>query len=369
MNKTVKRILKAAGILLGVLVLIVVAYVAYVVISYHRIEDNQQITADAPLSGTAASAQVEAGESYRITSMNLGFGAYTQDFDFFMDGGTQSWAKSAESVQNSITGAVESLKEYEPDFLMFQELDVDATRSHHVDEYELARSLLADDTSAFAVNYDSAFLFWPLYQPHGKSKAGIALFSEYEITDTLRRSLPISTSFSKFLDLDRCYTINRIAVDNGKELVLINVHLSAYGADESIMEGQREMLFADMAAEYEKGNYVIVGGDFNHDMLGNSNEYFGNQVTESESWAKPFDFDSVPEGFTVAAKYVVEKLKMNLAATCRDTGRAYDGTNDRWILDTFLYSDNIDLMEYDTIDLDFMYSDHNPVYMEFTLKA
>jgi endonuclease/exonuclease/phosphatase family metal-dependent hydrolase len=311
---------------------------------------------------------MKADESYRIITMNMGFGAYTQDFDFFMDGGTQSWAKSRESAQASITGAVESLKEYEPDFLMFQELDVDATRSHHLDEYELVRSLLPEYTSAFAVNYDSAFLFWPLYQPHGKTKAGIALCSTYEIQDTLRRSLPISQSFSKFLDLDRCYTINRISVDNGKELVLINVHLSAYGADEEIMEGQRKMLFDDMTAEYEKGNYVIVGGDFNHDMIGNSNEYFGNQVTESESWAKPFDFDSVPDGFTVGAKYMTETLKMNLAATCRDTGRAYDGTNDRWILDTFLYSDNIDMMEYDTIDLDFQYSDHNPVYMEFSLR-
>jgi endonuclease/exonuclease/phosphatase family metal-dependent hydrolase len=368
MNKTVKRILKVIAIILGVLVIVLVAYLAYVILSYHRIEDNQQITADAPSSGESASEQMKADESYRIITMNMGFGAYTQDFDFFMDGGTQSWAKSRESAQASITGAVESLKEYEPDFLMFQELDVDATRSHHLDEYELVRSLLPEYTSAFAVNYDSAFLFWPLYQPHGKTKAGIALCSTYEIQDTLRRSLPISQSFSKFLDLDRCYTINRISVDNGKELVLINVHLSAYGADEEIMEGQRKMLFDDMTAEYEKGNYVIVGGDFNHDMIGNSNEYFGNQVTESESWAKPFDFDSVPDGFTVGAKYMTETLKMNLAATCRDTGRAYDGTNDRWILDTFLYSDNIDMMEYDTIDLDFQYSDHNPVYMEFSLR-
>lgn len=367
MSKTGKKILKAAAVLVGVLLLIVAAYVIYVVVSYHRIEDNQQITPDAALSDTPAGEQVNTDETYRIVSMNMGFGAYTPEFDFFMDGGKGSWAESRESAQNSITGAIESLAGYGPDFLMLQELDVDATRTYHLDEYELVRFLLPEYTSAFAVNYDSAFLFWPLYQPHGKTKAGIALFSEYEILDTLRRSLPISQSFSKFLDLDRCYTINRIAVENGRELVLINVHLSAYGADESIMQGQREMLFADMQAEYEKGNYVIAGGDFNHDMIGISNEYFGNQVTESESWAKPFDFEAVPEGFTVGAKKLVEEGRTDLAATCRDTGRAYDGTNDRWILDTFIYSDNIKVTEYDTVDLDFAYSDHNPVTMKFEL--
>jgi endonuclease/exonuclease/phosphatase family metal-dependent hydrolase len=368
MNRTVKTILKTVGILVGLLVLVVAAYLIYVIVSYHRIEDNQVIVPETATSGEQTAETVKTGEALRIVTMNMGFGAYTQDFDFFMDGGTQSWAKSKESVSESITGGVEALKEYNPDFLMLQELDVDSTRSHHVDEYSLAQSLLGGYNSAFTVNYDSAFLFWPLYQPHGKSKSGIALFSDYTIQDSLRRSLPISTGFSKFLDLDRCYTINRIAVENGKELVLINVHLSAYGADETITDSQLKMLFDDMTAEYEKGNYVIVGGDFNHDMIGTSNEYFGNQVTESESWAKPFDFDELPEGFTIGAKHMIDTAKMNLAATCRDTSRPYDGTNDRWILDTFIYSDNVDMAEYDTIDLDFTYSDHNPVYMEFELK-
>ena len=33
---------------------------------------------------------------------------------------------------------------------------------------------------------------------------------------------------TKFTDLDRCFLISRLGLDNGKELVLINVHLSAY---------------------------------------------------------------------------------------------------------------------------------------------
>ena len=60
----------------------------------------------------------------------------------------------------------------------------------------------------------------------------------------------------------------------GKELVLYNVHLSAYGGSDEIRTAQMTMLFNDMKAEYEKGNYTVCGGDFNHDFTGDSNKYF-----------------------------------------------------------------------------------------------
>jgi hypothetical protein len=40
-------------------------------------------------------------------------------------------------------------------------------------------------------------------------------------------------------------------VDNGKELVIFNLHMSAYGNSDEIRKGQIEMLCNDMAKEYE----------------------------------------------------------------------------------------------------------------------
>ena len=51
-----------------------------------------------------------------------------------------------------------------------------------------------------------------------------------------------------------------------KELVIFNLHMSAYGNSDEIRKGQIEMLCNDMAKEYEAGNYVLCGGDFNHDL-------------------------------------------------------------------------------------------------------
>ena len=92
---------------------------------------------------------------------------------------------------------------------------------------------------------------------HGKSLAGIALYSKYPVTSGVRKSFPISTSFSKFLDLDRCYSISRIPVENGKELVIFAQHMSAYGNSDAIREAQISKLCGDMQAEYEKGNYEM----------------------------------------------------------------------------------------------------------------
>mgnify|MGYP006900173017 CR=1 FL=1 len=45
-------------------------------------------------------------------------------------------------------------------------------------------------------------------------------------------------------------------VENGKELVIFELHMSAYGNSDAIREGQISMLCNDMEAEYEAGNYV-----------------------------------------------------------------------------------------------------------------
>lgn len=416
-----KRVVKGVLIAVGVIVVAFGIYAVYVFGSYYRLDDNLALEVEPPLAAAAASGGVETvgegaaegegtaegdaadatevtaeddttadaatsgeaeppedagaesaaivpGEEYVIATANLGFGAYDQAFDFFMDGGSGSWAASPETAEADIVGSAKAIAQLDPDFVLFQEVDVDGTRSYHINEYQLLREQFPADWSVFAQNYDSPFLAWPPYQPHGANKAGLVTFCAAEPVGSLRRSLPISESLTKILDLDRCYSVTRIPVGE-HELVLINLHLSAYGADASVMASQREMLYQDMVAEYQAGNWVIAGGDFNHDMIGVSGEVFGNATSETEGWAKPYDFDGVPEGFTVAAKAKLdaEGEAYDDAATCRDTGRPWDGTNDRWVLDTFITSDNVEVTFLETLDLEFAYSDHNPVQMRFKL--
>lgn len=358
-----KKIFKSLLIFLIALILIVVIYLAYVLISYNRIEDNLALNID----GQATESVAELNKSYRIVSANLGFGAYSDDYSFFMDGGTESWAYSKDAVYENITGSVNTILSVEPDFIACQEVDLNSTRSYHVNEQQLILDLLkqnnfTDCSSTFAVNYDSAFLMYPFTQPHGKSKAGELTISPIQINSAVRRSLPIDESLSKLIDLDRCYSKNVMEVENGKKLVLYNVHLSAYAQNPDTADNQIKMLNADMAEEFAAGNYIITCGDMNKDMLGDSSKYFGGN--SDQLWAKSFNADLLDDCFTLIGPIDENKP----VPSCRNADTPYNKDSFVITIDGFIVSSNIEVTEANVIDSGFKYSDHNPVYMDFILK-
>ncbi|MBQ7389565.1 MAG: endonuclease/exonuclease/phosphatase family protein [Clostridia bacterium] len=359
--RVIKPVLKSALILLLVLVSVVLAYLLYVVLTYHRLDDNLPLA----IEGEAESDNVRVGEEYTIVTQNLGFGAYVQDFTFFMDGGVESRARSEEGVIKTIGEALDKVESLDPDFILFQEVDIDSTRSYHVDQYKLISDRFNAYSRCKAINYDSAYLMYPILEPHGASYSSMATFSRYTIDSSIRRSFPISTSLSKFLDLDRCYSVSRVTVDGGKELVIYNVHSSAYGGSDEIRTAQMTMLMNDMKAEYEKGNYVICGGDFNHDFTGDSTQKLnGGLGTLDFGWAQPFPAELIPEGFSRATNYKNRETN----PTCRDCDIPYEEGNFTIIVDGFIISDNVTVVEVENIVTGFTYSDHNPVVLKFILE-
>lgn len=361
MKKAVKRGVKILLCALLVLVLAVGGYVAYVFIDYDRLGDNLPLEVE---GGALAEAMPAAGETYRVVSYNIGFGAYSDDYSFFMDGGTESRARSVSAVHENVGGAIEAARALEPDFLLLQEVDVDGTRSHHVDEKAYIQSLLPGfGPAVFAQNYDSPYLFWPLLEPHGANRAGQLTMSRYPIASALRRSLPIEEGVMKLVDLDRCYSVSRIPVDGGGELVLYNLHLSAYTSDGKIAEEQLKMLFTDMLAEYEAGNWTVAGGDFNKDLLGNSDEIFGVSGPDY-TWAQAIPPELVPEGLAIVAPFDGEAP----VASCRNADRPYGPDNYQVTVDGFIVSANVAVEAARVQDTGFRWSDHNPVYLDLTLN-
>lgn len=349
--------------LLLALILAVGGYVAYVFLSWYRVEDNQALEVRT-IHDYGQERTLETGTQYRAVSYNIGFGAYSDDYSFFMDGGRESRARSAQAVVENVSGAVSAVQELDPDFLLLQEVDVDGTRSYHQDEWALVCSLTAYLHGTFAQNYDSPYLFWPLLEPHGANRAGQAAFSKYPIASALRRQLPIESGPMKLVDLDRCYSLQRIPLSGtDRELVLYNLHLSAYTSDGTIAEEQLELLFEDMLSEYEKGNYAIAGGDFNKDLLGNSSEIFGVSGPDY-TWAQPIPPELVPEGLSVIAP-------LDDAApvpSCRNADRPYGPDSYVVTVDGFIVSANVEVEEAGVWDTGFRWSDHNPVYLDFTLR-
>ena len=357
--KTIAKIGKILLRILLVLVLIAAGYAAYLFLSYHRIGD-QTLTPENP---AAAEKEIRTGQELTVTSWNIGFGAYESDYGFFMDGGHESWAWSKERLDANLKKMAEILAGRNADLYLIQEVDIGSTRSYQFDERTYLTAALPDLAYAWAQNYDSAFLAYPFYQPHGASKSCLLTFSKAGITKAERVELPIETGLTKFLDLDRCYSRQYIPADDGKQLVLYDLHLSAYTSDGTIATEQLKLLLADMQAEYEKGNYCIAGGDFNKDLLGDSKKIFGVEGAEY-SWAQP-----IPEGTFdgVDISLVVPYDEAHPVPSCRNADSAYHEGQYVITVDGFLVSANVTVTGSDVVDLGFAYSDHNPVYMNFIL--
>lgn len=350
--------------LIALILLVVAGYVCYVGLTYERIPDNTALEIENNQSGTVA-----LGVEYSIATYNVGFGAYNHEFSFFMDSGKMkdgtevtgknSKAASEEVVKTNINGSAALISEGDYDFILLQEVDLDSTRSYHINQYEIFNAAFSDMTRTYGICYDSAFLFYPLTDPHGKSLTALASYSKFKMDSALRRQYPLATDVSKYFDLDRCFVVMRYSLENGKELVVVNSHMSAYDKGGIVRHQQLEVLNAFLADEQKKGNYVIVGGDFNHDIA-HSDGMFESQQFRPE-WVYSLSSDDLVTGYQFVAA--------QNAPTCRSTDIPYEkGVNYTVVLDGFIVSNNIEVKEVVNIDNDFIYSDHNPATMTFVLK-
>ncbi len=362
-----KRVALAIGALLLLIVLAAGGYVVYMQLNYYRIADHTILTVE-----NDRQESVAVGAAYTIATYNMGFGAYEPDYTFFMDTGemksgekTQGEHARALGENNVITntnGSIDLLMGLDCDFYFVQEADRSATRSYHVDQAAMLRAAFNTYGYVYCSAFHSPYLFYPFTEPHGSVESGIVTMSRYHIDASERRQLPVSTSFiTKFTDLDRCFVVNRIPTDNGKELVLINLHLSAYDEGGKIRRQQLEMLNGVMAEEYAKGNYVIAGGDFNHDIAGTIEAFPSEQKVPG--WVYQLSDEDLADGLS----FVVPDNHLEVPS-CRGADIPYEkGVDYTVTVDGFIVSDNVEASG-EVINNEFAYSDHQPVKMTFTLK-
>ena len=356
--RILKRLLKWLLCAAALLLCAVLVYVSYVFIAYHRIGDG-------PLTPSgSAEKTVSPGEPLTLVSWNIGFGAYESDYGFFMDGGTESRAWSAERLDTNLKRIAALLGEQSADFVLLQEVDIDSDRTYHFDEREYMTGVLTagEWQSVFAQNYDSPYLFYPFTKPHGASKSGLMTFSRAGIASAVRVELPVETGVTKLLDLDRCYSVSRIPMTDGGDLVLYNLHLSAYTSDGTIAAEQLKLLLADMQREYEAGNRCVAAGDFNKDLLGDSSRFWGKADREY-TWAQPVPaelFDGL--NLTLAAPLD----EASPVPSCRNADSAYHEGQYVLTVDGFIVSDNVTVLTAEVLDTGFAYSDHNPVRLTFS---
>lgn len=384
-KKKWKKVLLITGIVvIGLPVLVLGTYATYVLTSYSRIGDKEE-----EVSKKSSIDVAPINQELSITSFNIGFGAYSDEYSFFLDQGinpdgsinTGYYGKgiSREDVLSNTYGCLDVATSLNSDFYVFQEVDKDSNRSYHVDQNAILTHEFKEMDSTYVLNYNSAYLFYPLYDPHGKSIAGLNTFSKYSIESAERKEYKVADDLSKLFDLDRCFCVNKIKTSNDKYLVLINSHMSAYDEGGKIRNEQLKQLYSFMKVEYEKGNYIVCGGDFNHDLLTNNPMYpeYNKEnyaYKELSSQLKPdwvnymFD-DSKNEKYDSAFTIIASDNE----PSCRGCDLPFTkGVNFLSTVDGFIISPNVEFKNVTTTRVGngdgFEFSDHQPTTMTFKLK-
>lgn len=353
----VGKTLVAVGIILGAIIVFVAVFFGVLTIIEYKPKPVEELTY--PKSDKL----IERNVPIKMLSWNIGYAGLGASEDFFMDGGKKVRPDSKQVVEEYLAGICSTIIVDPVDIYNIQEVDIDSKRSFGINEAEEI-SKAAKMPYTFAYNYCCQYVPFPL-PTIGKVKSGVATYTNYSVKSAQRVSLPVSFKWPvRIANLKRCLLVTRLNVkDSDKEVVLVNFHLEAFSSDKE-KAAQTKVLMAFILAEYEKGNYIIVGGDFNQtfpvvDKTKYPKVWTGWQPGELEP-------DMLPEGWN----YAVD----DSYPTCRSNERPYigeDAESQAWqyhVIDGFIISPNVKKLEVQVIDEDFIHSDHNPVFFSFELK-
>ena len=260
-------------------------------------------------------------------------------------------------------GILQVLQSVESDFFLLQEVDFASKRSYFTNEFEAIGALKEGYSRFFAQNYVAQRVPIPIFEPwraYGRVNSGLGTYSRFQPQSSRRLQLPGSFDWpTRIFQLDRCLSVHSFELKNGKNLMIVNVHNSAYDADGSLKQQQMAYLRDFALAAYEKGDYVVIGGDWNQCppffrfdgfMPGNTDGYTQINID--------------PEFLPADWQWIYDPT----IPTNRKTRKPFQaGKTFITVIDFFLISPNIQVRNVKCLDQQFRFSDHQPVWMEVEL--
>ena len=301
------------------------------------------------------------GSTVKLLTWNVGYAAMDRETDFFMDGGKLSHGRSVEAVQQNLAAIQSVLRTRQPDVALLQEVDVSAQRSYGIDERTLLSNTLPGYASVFTQNYNVPFVPVPVSRPMGGVRSGLLSLLRTTPSESHGLRLPGRQAFpNRLFNLKRTMTLSRLPVMGGKQLVVINLHLTAFDSVGNMRQIESAFVRERILQEQQLGHYVIVGGDWNSALPGVSTPAC-DKAQDDRSWLIDMPADFAPPGWTWAVGTQAKTVR-TLGAPRNDKTTCYA------TIDGFLLSPGIELHRAETLDLLFEHSDHNPVEIEVVLR-
>lgn len=367
--KTLKSIFKWLGILSFGYVLYVLGCILHGTLTDYRPPAGEVVTLQAEQPATQ---KVVADSTLTFVTWNVGYGGLGAESDFFFDDGGFFFSNghmvraTQDLVNKNVEGANSFLTSFKDsvDFFLLQEVDFNSRRSYFTNEHELFEKTLPNYTSTFAVNFDTKRVPIPVMEPWnviGKAYSGLGTYARYAPIKADRIQLPGEYDWpTRIFQLDRCAAVHRFPMANGKELLVINAHNSAYDEGGVLKKQQMAFLKEMLLSEYAKGNYIVVGGDWNQCPPNFPYDTFSKEIADDYEQTN-IEADFLPKGWTWAYD---PKTPTN-----RKLNFPYDPKKSFvTLIDFFLTSPNIEVINTRAIDQQFTLSDHQPVLLDVRLK-
>lgn len=372
-----KRILIIAALCVGTVAVASAGYAGYVFFSYSRIGDKS-LSID---TGKGHNPQVEVGEVLSALTYNIGFGAFSPEYTYYKSTGYSETGKptrgrlakaySKEAVETNVKGAINASINLSADFLFFQEVDFDASRSFNVDESKMIHEAFPSFDQANCVNQHTPYFPYPVYDREGYVSSGLVTLANRNLVEAARVELPTTEGIMKYFSQDDCLSVSSVNVSNGRHLYLANVQLA--NAEANVREKQMERIREFLFAIRTKNDYVVMGGDWGRDLLTHNPEYPEynqlkpfDQTKRYPDWMDYFFVRSGELPFGEAFKIVASDNVPNWRNSdiAWEPSKTFAGTTDG-----FIVSDNVLVLSHRNIQTGdgFLYSDHEPAYLEFKL--
>lgn len=308
-----------------------------------------------------ATKVLHVGDDIKFLTYNVGYLSLDKTQDFFLDGGKGVMPETDENVKRNLNGVIDIILKEDPDICLLQEIDLKAKRSYYMNQYkELGK--VFNGTSTFSMYHKCLCIPYPIFNMVGYVEAGMSILNKYNGVAT-RISLPSAYSFPMKQVMFKRNLLKQVIdiANTDKKLIIFNLHLEAYDNNGTRLK-QLEILKSEMQKEYNNGNYVIAGGDFNQTFPVVDKENY--PILDNEY----FVASTIPEDFLPNEwKYAVD----DTVPTCRLLNSPYSGNfedTQLYVLDGYIVTPNIEIKEVKTINTNFEYSDHQPVLLIIKLN-
>ncbi len=354
---------------LGVVLAIPVIYIV-VVLARGTAVDWRPEGVDAVVGSTGSASSAPIADSIlTFLTWNVGYSGLGAEADFFMDGGNILLSRGMNirmpqsDAERYTAGIVQQLANTKADFFLLQEVDSFSTRSYHDLQLERFRKTQPAYAAVFTPNYINERVPIPVMEPwrvYGEVYSGLLSMSRWLPTGVERHALPGRFPWpDQIFQLDRCALVQRHTLADGRQLTVLNIHLSAYD-DGTVKQEQLRYLATFLIAEAAAGHLVVVGGDWN---LVPPNFPYDQFIGDPEG---RFTQQAVPQSFpTEDWTFVYDAA----TPTNRKTNAPYlPDSSFVTTIDFFLLSPGLRAVKTKVIDQDFRWSDHQPVYMEVVVE-